>query len=409
MRLLFTVQRYGREVLGGAEELCRMLATRLAARGHHVEVLTSCATGYLDWANQYASGVEEIDGVRVHRMEVARPRDLRLFDALQGRVVVPRLQMPPPLLQREWMRLQGPWIPGLGDEVARLSGDVDATVCFTYLYYTTWAALPAARSATVLHATVHDEPPLRLPLFDLLFRMADGYAFSTPEEAELVRRRFRVQRPAAVVGVGIDPPRGSDVAAFRALHGLGDDPYVVCVGRTEPGKGAQELADFFAAYKRRHPGRLRLVMVGEEVHPVPRHPDVVMAGFVDDATRDAAVAGAQALLQPSYFESFSMSLVQAWAAGIPALVQGHSEVLRGQCRRSGAGLLYRGYAEFEAGLELLLADESRRRGLGESGRAHVSERYSWDAVTSAYEEFLASMPGRRGQASLRGRTAPSGR
>lgn len=402
MRLLFTVQRYGREVLGGAEELCRTLATRLADRGHDVCVLSSCATGYLRWENDYAAGTEEIDGVRVQRMAVARPRDLRLFDALQGRVVVPRRQMPPPFLQREWMRLQGPWIPRFGEAVAELSADVDVTVCFTYLYYTTFAALPAARSATVLHATVHDEPPLRLPLFDLLFRTADGYAFSTPEEAELVRRRFRVRRPHAVVGIGIDRPCSTDIAAFKARHSLGDDPYIVFVGRTEPGKGAQELADFFAAFKRRHAGPLRLVMVGEEVHPVPRHPDIVMTGFVDDATRDSAIAGAQLIVQPSYFESFSMSLVQAWAAGIPALVQSHSEVLRGQSRRSGAGLLYRGYPEFEAGLDLLLADASRRRRLGELGRAHVIERYSWHAVLSAYEDFLDSMRGRRGRQGAKG-------
>lgn len=399
MRILFTVQRYGHEVLGGAEELCRQLAMRLAARGHGVDVLTSCATGYQEWANHYAPGVEELDGVRVHRLEVARTRDLRIFEAMQGRVVVPRRPMAPPFLQREWMRLQGPWIPSFGDEVSRLSHDVDATVCFTYLYYTTWAALPAARSTTVLHATAHDEPPLRLPIFDLLFRMADGFAFSTPEEADLVRRRFRVERPCCVVGIGTDVDRRGDTAAFRERFGLGDDPYVLFVGRTEPGKGAMELVDFFAAYKARHPGPLRLAMVGEEVHAVPRHPDVVMAGFVADDMRDAAIAGALVLVQPSYFESFSMSLVQAWAAGVPALVQSHSDVLRGQCARSRAGVLYRGFAEFEAGLELLLADEARRRRLGDAGRAYVAERFSWDAVTSGYEEFLASVTEQRARSA----------
>ena len=54
--LLFVIQRYGREVAGGAELLGREFATRLAARGHRVEVVTSCALSYVDWANHYPAG-----------------------------------------------------------------------------------------------------------------------------------------------------------------------------------------------------------------------------------------------------------------------------------------------------------------------------------------------------------------
>ena len=86
-RLLFVVQRYGREVAGGAELLCREFATRLAARGHSVEVVTSCALNYVDWANHYPAGTAELDGVTVHRLPVAHQRDDRLFEALNTRVV----------------------------------------------------------------------------------------------------------------------------------------------------------------------------------------------------------------------------------------------------------------------------------------------------------------------------------
>ena len=40
MKVGFVIQRYGTEILGGAEFLCRLLAERLAAR-HQVEVLTT--------------------------------------------------------------------------------------------------------------------------------------------------------------------------------------------------------------------------------------------------------------------------------------------------------------------------------------------------------------------------------
>ena len=106
MRLLFVVQRYGREVAGGAELHCREFATRLAARGHDVEVLTSCAVSYMDWANWYPAGSEELDGVTVHRLAVASPRSDRFFAPLNSRVVWGT--KPVPLhLQEHWIRSSG--------------------------------------------------------------------------------------------------------------------------------------------------------------------------------------------------------------------------------------------------------------------------------------------------------------
>jgi len=247
---------------------------------------------------------------------------------------------------------------------------------------------------TVLFPTAHDEPPFRLPVFEPEFRAADGFAFLTEEEADVVRRRFRLHRPSEVVGTGIPLDIGGDVADFRRRHGLGDRPYILFAGRIDPNKGALDLHRYFTAYKRAHPGPLALAMVGEEVVPLPAHPDVVTTGFVDAAMRDAAVRGATVLVVPSYFESFSYILAEGWAAGVPALVQARSEVLLGQCRRSRGGLAFRDEATFAAGLDRLLEDEGLRTRLGESGRAYVRERYRWDAVLDKLENLLGRVGAR---------------
>jgi glycosyltransferase involved in cell wall biosynthesis len=387
MRLLFVVQRYGLDVFGGAEAFARMFASRLAARGHEVHVLTSTARDHVTWKPSYPAGEEIVEGVRVHRLDAGRSRDIQEFSQLQARVLGGR-KWPRRHLQAEWIRLQGPWLPELPGWLRANSGDFDVTVFITYLYFTAWAGLPAARSPAVLHPTAHDEPPIYLPMFDSMFRETSALGYLTREEQEFVERRFRVRRPSIVSGIGIDLDPGGDPGGFRRRHRLEDVPYLACVGRIEAGKGSMELFQYFEAFKHRHPGLLKLVYIGQEVFPLPRHPDVVVTGFVSDEERNAGVNGAMVLVQPSYFESFSLVLMEAWAARVPAVVQGHSDVLRGQAIRAGAGLPYSGYAEFEAALELLLSDDRLRTEMGEAGRRYVERHFRWPSVLGRYEQFL---------------------
>ncbi len=244
-------------------------------------------------------------------------------------------------------------------------------------------------TATVLHPTAHDEPSLALPLFRTTFRHPGGFAFSTEEERALVRRRFGRLGRSAVIGIGIDldAGTGADEAAFRAAYGI-DRPYLLFLGRVDAAKGAEELYDFFSAYKARHPGPLALVLVGDPARSLPAHPDVMLTGVVDEAMKRSALAGAVALTQPSYWESFSMVLTEAWAQNKAALVQGHCPVLDGQVRRSGGGIPYRGFAEFEAAVQTITTDPGLAHRLGAAGRRYAEENYAWPAVLERYERLL---------------------
>jgi glycosyltransferase involved in cell wall biosynthesis len=396
MRVLFVVQRYGREVPGGAELLSRELATRLAERGHDVHVATTCARSYADWANEYEPGTSTIDGVTVHRFPVARPRDPEQFADVSARVTLGTEPMALEL-QEEWMRLQGPWSPALVDWLDQHCEEFDVAVFVTYLYWTSWAGLRAlaGRIPVLLVPTAHDEPTLRLPLFNLLFALPDALAFLTEEEMALVRERFPGAPPGALLGAGVElqalgaPDR---VREFRDRYGLRDRPYLVVVGRLDPAKGVAELVDYFAAYRERNPERdLALVVVGEPMYEFAPHADVIVTGFVDEATRRAAVAGAAISVQPSYFESFSLVLAEAWVEAKPALVQRACAVTNGQAHRSGGGVPYRGYAEFEAAADLLLDAPELAAMLGRRGRAFVETRYEWETVIPRYERVLSSM------------------
>jgi glycosyltransferase involved in cell wall biosynthesis len=386
--LLFCVQRYGDGVAGGSEAACRSVAERLAHRGHEVHVVTSRAQSYVDWADVFPEGTEEVDGVVVHRLSVRDLRRHEQFGPLHGRVITqPRT---PLFVQRDWVRVQGPDLPGLGPWLDRHAGDYDAAIFFTYLYPTTALGLPVAAKHTpvVLVPTAHDEPMLELRVFDEPVRRADALICLTPEELELIRRRFRFSPDAAVIGLGLDTEFHASPARFRQTSGVGDRRYVIFVGRVDPGKGSDELVRLFVEYKRRHPSDLALVIVGEPVTRPDPHPDIVLTGFVDEQTKRDAIAGAELLVQPSYFESFSLALCEGWLAEKPALVQGRCAVLVGQSHRSGAGLPYRSFGEFAETLSRLLDDDELRRTMGRAGRRYVEQHYQWDEVIDAYEEFV---------------------
>ena len=67
MKLAFVPPRFGPGVLGGSEALMREAALGLAARGHDVEVVTTCALDHYSWANVLAEGTREENGVLVRR------------------------------------------------------------------------------------------------------------------------------------------------------------------------------------------------------------------------------------------------------------------------------------------------------------------------------------------------------
>jgi glycosyltransferase involved in cell wall biosynthesis len=390
MKVLYVVQRYGREVAGGAEAACREVAEQMAAAGHEVHVLTSTAVDYTDWANHFPPVDSEIDGVHVHRLAVRETRDSIQFTPLNELVVLGD-QDPTPVMQRRWMAAQGPRLTALPAWLRRNAASFDVIDFFTYLYHPTWVGLPiaAALAPTILHPTAHDEPPFHLPLFDEVFGHATGFAFFTPEERDLLERRMRRSPLSEVVGIGVDPPAEPGVPQrFRERFGLGDRPYLLFLGRVDPGKGSDEVERFFRAYKERNPGPLALVIMGQAVTTPEEHEDVIVTGFVDEATKSDGLAGATIFVQPSYFESFSIALVEAWLHGVPALVQGHTDVLVGQARRSGGAIPYLGFAEFEAAVDLLLEDDELRSRLGEAGRRYAEAEYGWEPVLHRYAELI---------------------
>jgi glycosyltransferase involved in cell wall biosynthesis len=388
---LFVVQRYGPEVPGGAEAFARLTAEHLVDAGHHVTVVTSCAVDYQTWADHYPAGESELGGVRIVRLPVVRPRDLDRFGQLSARTLG---TTPSAVTQEAWMLEQGPNLDGLAATLRREAADHDVAVAVTYLYPTTLGAIDTLAGVLpiIIHPTAHDELPLRLPLIRKVFDLADGIGYLTPEEQALVQRRFRPTAHESVIGIGFDQPTVTfDPSSFRSAYDIGDDPYLLYLGRIDPNKGAQEALDFHRGLRGQHRHPPKLVMAGADAMGIEPRRGVVLTGFLPDEQRWNALAGALALWQPSRQESFSMVLPEAWLAGRPGIVQAGCDVLAGFAQRSGGAIPYRDYAEFEAATTLLSDDPQLATRLAASGLDHVKTELTWGAVLERYAELTSAV------------------
>lgn len=389
MRLLWAVQRYGAEVLGGSEVATREFAHRMVEKGHQVTVLTSCAVSYSDWANVYEPGESQLDGVRIIRLPVNSPRIDREFGPVHAQI----LGQHQPMLwqQQRWSRLIGPDLDHYTRWMRDHARDFDVAIFKAYLYSMATRGIPAAYGQVpiLFNPEAHPEEMLNISLHEGIFRLADAFQFHSPEEAELVCRRFGFIPPHEVVGIGVAEEQFTDGATdVLAKLGLIESNYAVVVGRIDPGKGSYEAIAHFQRFVGETQSDLKLVFVGERGGLTEFHPQIIPTGFVTEEEKRDLIRGSLCLIQPSYLESFSIVLTEAWALGRPVLVQERSDVLRGQVFRSSGGACFRGYHDFANALARFQTDHEFANALGLSGRQFVQAEYSWPKVISRFENAL---------------------
>jgi len=385
VRLGFVVQRYGLEVVGGAELHCRWVAEHLAER-HRVEVLTTTATDYLTWENVLPPGVSEVNGVAVRRFPVVRPRRVDRFDPIANKVCFAEHTDEE---EGRWLEEHGPVAPGLVDHLGAHQDEYDALVFFSYRYWTTYRGLQVAPGKSLLVPTAEHDRVLYLRLFAPFFRLPAAIVWNSPEERELVERVTGNQGlPGDVVGTGINRPAAipMDEVASR-LDLLGD--YLAYLGRIEPEKGCAVMVDHFLRWQRETGMSVTLALFGRGTMAIAENVHVQLMGVVPEGEKLAALARAKALIMPSRHESLSMVVLESWMMERPVLVNGDCEVLRGQVLRSGGGLYYRRYEEFAAAMDLLLEDKALADGLGRQGQAYFEANYAWPRVMEKYERLLA--------------------
>ena len=423
MRIAFIVQRYGTEILGGPEYACRLTAERLAER-HDVDVLTTCARDPITWKNEYAEGADRVRGVTVRRFASSQTRDFADFTRFTQWI----LHNPHDAAdEMEWLKKQGPWSPGLIDYLKRHYKQYEALVFYNYRYAPTVLGLQIDPARSILVPVVHDEPPAHLSIYREVFGAARAIGYLSEPERKFATQSF--DRHAVIeetIGCGVDLPphhaypraaghtEADDVSAADASAEAEDAPgnrgrfpshvssrgasfkrrhrihgsFALYGGRIDPGKGCEELIEYFSSYVAGG-GEAKLVLMGLKLMRLPEEPFLNFAGMLSDHERFQALEAAAVVVCPSPYESLSLIALEALAVGTPVLCNARSDVLVDHCLRSNGGLFYRDKDEFVESLTLLIADDRLRAAMGRSGREYVRRHYRWDVVLGKLDRLIA--------------------
>lgn len=387
MRIAFVVQRYGMDINGGAELHCRYVAEHLA-RFVNVEVLTTCARDYITWRNHYPEGEEKLNGILVRRFRVRKERNPLTFGRLQDDLLRYPHKMEDEL---KWIEEEGPFAPDLIQYIQKNQKQYDFFIFFSYRYYHSYFGIQTVPHKSLLVPTAEEDSIIHFQMFRELFNLPQGFLYNSVEERRLIQcLSSNYQVPGVVVGVGSEIPERTDAESFRRKYKI-DHPFLLYIGRIDENKGCNQLFDYFIRYQSESKSELKLVLIGSEVAKIPQHPSILHTGFLEDQEKYDALSACELLVMPSFYESLSMVLLEAWAMGKPTLANANCRVLMGQSIRSNAGLFYTDYEDFKRCLHFLGKEPSIRAALGTNGRHFFQDHYRWEVIEKKYMDLLQAV------------------
>ncbi len=358
---------------GGFETLAWELSTRLAARGHEVTVY--CRRGRTDESVALPAGVRRrfVPYLRGKYLETVSHTALSVIDSL-------------------FRGYDAMWVGNAAN--AMVSG------------------LPRLRGTVVaLNVDGIERQRAKWGLAGRLWyaggeRVALRFPNVIVSDAQVIHDYYlgRYRKESAVIAYGApllvrQPP--PDLARI-GLDGIEPGRYILYVSRLEP----ENQADLVIRAYRDVPGDIPLLVVGDAPHAdafkvrlaelAASDPRVRLTGAIyGDGYRDLQRA-ALAYVQATSVGGTHPALIEAMGAGNLVLAfrtPENEEVV------AGTGLLFSDDAELSAQLRAVIAepDAPELTRLRSDARQRVQREYSWDAVTTQYEQLWERLGARTGR------------
>lgn len=415
MHILHVVQGYT-PAIGGTELAIQKISERLVERhGDRVTVFTT--VGYnceVFWRRDQPTlpvGTSVINGVTVRRFPVVnRLNGLRLFMA--GATY--KLHMP----FSDYFRAlyNGPIIPALPGAIARSGADIVAASSFPllHMHYALYGA-HRGRMPVVLIGGIHvtDKWGFDRPMIYKAIRQAERAVAYTSFERDFLLTRGVAPNHVAVIGLGVDPDAFQHATGreIRQAHAWGTDPVVAYIGQQVAHKGIDTLLEAMQKVWARCP-TARLLIAGSRTSftqalerlvgalPAGMRERVTFVHNFPESAKPGLFAACDVFAYPSAYESFGLTILEAWSARRPVVACGDGAP--GSIVEHGVdGLLvrYHDADDLAAAIGRLLCTPDLRAKMGEAGRRKVVSRYSWNAVADQFRSLYVDVCERTGPAA----------
>lgn len=398
-KIAFVVVRYGKDINGGAEFHCKMLAERLINQ-YQVEVLTTCVKNYVTGDNEFPEGEENINGVLVRRFKAdpihkekiysymrgaKRARKLRKFLYQSHLLALVSLFCPIWTFRRKYeinalnsnVFYSSSLFSFIKEHKKEYKAFIPISLDYPQMYYT---ALYAPEK-TIVIPTMHYHSVSFRSILTQVFTKVAYIGFNTRAEEKLGKRIFGPRMSHhGIISVGIEMASPADWTATSAKYQLPPE-YLLYVGRVDRNK-LHHIFDYFVTYKETYKNsQLKLVMVGGLFTDTFQHPDIIYTGFVDEHEKTTIIQHAKIIINPSKYESLSLILLEAMSQKKAMLVNGLCNVLKEHCRKSKhAALAYFNKQDFIKKLHKIDSSEKLRIEMGEKGVQYVQKNYNWELI-----------------------------
>lgn len=392
--IAFVIPWYGDNIRGGAETACNYLAHSLKNAGQSVEVLTTCVKEASDdrGINTIKPGVYEESGITVRRFAVSEDRNVDVYNKSNLKI-----------FKNENFSIEDEKnyfkedinSPEMYKYIKENKGNYRVFIFIPYMYGITYNGSFECMEKSILIPCLHDESYAYMKVLKDKMNSFRGMIFNAKPEYELAKMLYNLDNnKCTVFGLGVDTDwkDSTEALSFKKKYNLNDD-FILFAGRKDAGKKADELALFFIHYKEENPEcRLKLVFLGGGELPVeiPENykTEILDLGFVSVEDKRNAFAAATIFCNPSYYESFSIVIMESWVAKRPVIVSGHCAVTKDFCIETNGGLYYDNYEEFYYCVQYLLDNKEEADIMGKNGHQYVIDNFTHEKIADKYLGFI---------------------
>ena len=400
-KIAIVIPWFGKLLKGGAEQQAWQIATNLRKTGCQVEVLTTCSESFLSsWSkNFYRPGVYLEDHITVRRFGLSRRRSSPFNRVVSKLLAIPKHSFLPGVCPISSDEEEIYWkeninSPSLLEYIEHNSHKYDFFIFLPYLFPCSVDGIEIAGKKSLLQPCLHDECYAYLRrTMDSIYR-SQALLFNSRGEYLLAKNLYGswIESKSFVVGEGIEI--SIDINQYKPEFPV-PGSYILCLGRKCPEKNTHSLVSSFDAFTKSCPSsKLHLVLAGPGDIDLPNNQKIIDFGLVSPRFKSYLLSNCRALVNPSYNESFSRVVFEAWSFKKPVVVNRECLAMAAALEDSGfAGWWASNQEEFQEVFSILDSDETANKikGKGSLGFEYSSKIAVWSKVVEKYLVCFASL------------------